>query len=403
MTPYLQELKQRMNKIREELVSYVYEASKVQLDKFREKLIELTGFSDEEADSITKLELARHLNIQFLNQKGGQFIALTTLRQQLEDKKRFLGAITSELLANSQRIDLLIEHNQTKGNFREHLLRNVLKKYLPGKFEVATGFIDGCKRQCDILIYDGHNYSPYFKEEGLVVIPAKSLRAVIEVKTTLNTSTLKDGLSLLDEISRTRNFPVPFFKGIFAFRTEYMDVTSASQVIKEYYNRIDDVINEPNEVQHLFQVVDAVSVLNSHYIQTELIDLHRNDQTIRPRVYSAISDISDLNISGTSFFSKMFAYLNVEATAKQNNNSYFKELDYHTKFKKEAEITDIDWKPSFRFGSEHTGTDVSIAKRVEDFLNWQQGYISLKEFEDIYSSNPGGRFKLHGYYKRPSE
>jgi hypothetical protein len=60
---------------------------------------------------------------------------------------------------------------------------------------VGQGFVVDCEGQCsdqiDMIIYD-RQYSPFlFKEEGTFYIPAESVYAVLEVKTTLAMSTVQ--------------------------------------------------------------------------------------------------------------------------------------------------------------------------------------------------------------------
>lgn len=92
-----------------------------------------------------------------------------------------------------------IKHNLTIGMLAEELLRDSLKMLLPQKASISQGFItngESCSPQCDIIIYDSQNFAPLFKTESLVVLPANSVIAVIEVKTTIGEKqfhkTLKD-------------------------------------------------------------------------------------------------------------------------------------------------------------------------------------------------------------------
>lgn len=399
--PYYLNLKKGFNNKRQDLYDVIYGKGKLLLEEYLQLIVSSCGFSIEEAEAITKVELARALNIKFLDQKGGGFITLSTLRKSHEDKKRFLGSITDELNANSNRIDYLISHSQTKGNFREFLLRNILKKYIPQKFTVATGFIENCARQCDIIIYDSQNYSPFFKEDELVVVPEKSVRAVIEVKTTLQTNSLTESLELLDEVAGRRSFPAPFFKGIFAFKTDYKEVSSIARAIKEFYQIDDDYKSNKRGVEYLFQVVDAVSVISSHHLEVSLLDLKREDRTVRPRLYSAISDQDSINISGSCFFAKLFSFLDVDHIAKRNNNSYFEALDVQIKFKLEEELVDQTWIPTWMFHNEHENTSESIMNRLKDVIHWQQGFVSMEELENKYFGEIMHGFDPDSYYKNP--
>ena len=101
-------------------------------------------------------------------------------------------SLSDELNGIHRRLDMLISHMPTIGNYREIILRSFLAKYLPSRYRVATGFILGRsqspKGQIDILIYDRLHSVPVFREGDLVVIPAGAVRAIIEVKSTLTST-----------------------------------------------------------------------------------------------------------------------------------------------------------------------------------------------------------------------
>jgi len=74
--------------------------------------------------------------------------------RQQEQERKFAATLAAELSEMSTRINGVIPHAGEKGRYREDLLRTVLERNLPTRYHVATGFIYGCKRQLDILIYD---------------------------------------------------------------------------------------------------------------------------------------------------------------------------------------------------------------------------------------------------------
>jgi hypothetical protein len=137
------------------------------------------------------------------------------------DRRDYLSSLSEELLAQSRKVDFLIRHSGTVGNFREELFRGFLRKILPGKFEVSTGFIEDCARQLDVIVWDSLNYAPLFREGEVVVVPRDSVRAVIEVKTKLDTNALDEALGILFEATARHPQVVPMFQGIFAFEEGY--------------------------------------------------------------------------------------------------------------------------------------------------------------------------------------
>lgn len=122
------------------------------------------------------------------------------------------AALLGESFAS--RIDLLTQviqdaHYPSIGSYKERLLSEIIRKYLPRSMDVGTGFVlfphedtspPGGKanhdplnrsafalsRQCDILIFDGATYPPVFRDGDFVVLRPESVKAVVEVKGSLN-------------------------------------------------------------------------------------------------------------------------------------------------------------------------------------------------------------------------
>lgn len=113
----------------------------------------------------------------------------------------------------SSKIDLLEKiikgnHYPSLGKYKERLLADIIKSYIPKKFEVGNGFVlfvheatDERKskagfddlnmgsfivsRECDLIIYDSANVPVIFRDGEFVVVRPESVRAVVEVKGTL--------------------------------------------------------------------------------------------------------------------------------------------------------------------------------------------------------------------------
>jgi len=110
----------------------------------------------------------------------------------------------------SSRIDLLAQiikgaHYPSLGSYKERILSETIRNYLPRSLEVGTGFVlfpheddqpheyfdplnqsaFAISRQCDILIFDANMYPPVFRDKDFVVLRPESVRAVIEVKGSL--------------------------------------------------------------------------------------------------------------------------------------------------------------------------------------------------------------------------
>lgn len=114
-----------------------------------------------------------------------------------------LASWSAELLSTTGRIRNLIghRHEPTAGGYLETLLRHLLRRVLPDRYRVSTGFIYNWgrdpSRQIDVLIWDPQNHVAHLEQGELVILAPEAVAAIIEVKTTLNTKTLDDAIDLL--------------------------------------------------------------------------------------------------------------------------------------------------------------------------------------------------------------
>jgi hypothetical protein len=119
--------------------------------------------------------------------------------------EEFYALVSDELLNKLKQIKVFIKkHSSTIGLLTEEILRTFLKNYLPKRVTVEQGFVRSktgrLSKQCDIIIYDSHNYAPFYRINDVVVVPVDSVIAIIEVKTTLNKSIFRDTLIYFHDI-----------------------------------------------------------------------------------------------------------------------------------------------------------------------------------------------------------
>lgn len=109
-------------------------------------------------------------------------------------------------------------HYPSLGQYKERLLADTIRGFLPRTVEVGTGFVMfphedpnppggpdlydplnqsaySVSRQCDILIYDVARFPPVFRDGEFVVVRPEAVRAVIEVKGSLS---IKETQTLLE-------------------------------------------------------------------------------------------------------------------------------------------------------------------------------------------------------------
>ncbi len=103
-----------------------------------------------------------------------------------------------QLRTDADYFSRLTAHPGEKGRLNESHLVRTMRRYLPEKFGLGTGFIvsggDSISesRQCDIIIYDRANNVPFYASDAWQIFPIEMVYGVIEVKTTLNKVAIKD-------------------------------------------------------------------------------------------------------------------------------------------------------------------------------------------------------------------
>jgi hypothetical protein len=137
---------------------------------------------------------------------------------------------TRELLILTNKVRSLIDHWGEDGRYKEVVLKNIIKRFLPEKFTIGTGFVvkqtenrgdHMSSRQIDLIIYDDAS-AVLFKEGDFVIVTPDSVRAIIEVKANLYNQRLTDVVHRANEngqfiFSGKQNKSEQFFNGIFGY------------------------------------------------------------------------------------------------------------------------------------------------------------------------------------------
>lgn len=112
------------------------------------------------------------------------------------------------------------------GRYKEAILKNICRRFLPNNMSIGTGFILGennyVSKQIDIIVYN-NNIPVLFQEGDFVITTLSSVIGIIEVKTKLNTSTLGDVIAefekSLSPLKNHQNFN-NIFTGLFSYEFE---------------------------------------------------------------------------------------------------------------------------------------------------------------------------------------
>ena len=157
------------------------------------------------------------------------------------DPEEFQKSITEELDTIKNRVRNLIgsSHWGEEGRYKEAILRNVIKKFLPSNLSIGTGFVikknngnTQISSQIDIIIYD-NTIPVLFSEGDFVITTYKNVKGIIEVKTKIINNQLQEIIQKAETNGKLIGKNI--FNGIFSYEYEYKgDINeNIDKIIKE--------------------------------------------------------------------------------------------------------------------------------------------------------------------------
>ena len=154
------------------------------------------------------------------------------------DMIEYHKSLNRELQALKDRVRNLMDdpHWLTDGEWKETVLRSILRKHLPQSVQVGRGFVftpARCSKQIDVLIYDS-SAPLIFKEGDLVFATPDAIKAIVEVKSKATLQILSQAIDNLVFNSEVINqafadFAHPqlrlkrFITGLFSFDSDIDD------------------------------------------------------------------------------------------------------------------------------------------------------------------------------------
>lgn len=103
----------------------------------------------------------------------------------------------------------LYSHRGVVGQFREGIVKRLLRPHLPQCFGIGSGEVfseDGqSSKQIDVVLYDAIFSNALFKNEASSLFPCESIYGTIEIKSTLNADELRkaiDNIKSVKSLSR---------------------------------------------------------------------------------------------------------------------------------------------------------------------------------------------------------
>ena len=133
------------------------------------------------------------------------------------DGKRFLAeAFSAEQAVLAQQLNFSsksITHNGVMGDVNERHFIDMLRKYLPRRYEVAQGIVidsnGATSDQIDIVIFDNLYTPTLLDQQEHRFIPAEAVYCVLEVKPTLNKDYLEYAADKAESVRRLERTSVP--------------------------------------------------------------------------------------------------------------------------------------------------------------------------------------------------
>jgi hypothetical protein len=135
----------------------------------------------------------------------------------------YFQSLAGEVDALCNRVRYLIEdhHWQTDGEWKESVVRQILRRHLPSSAVVGRGFVvasAGVSHQIDVFVTDA-NKPVLFKDGDFTIVTPDAVIGILEVKTRVDSSILRTVARKLGAtMLLIRGHPNPrAFAGVFAF------------------------------------------------------------------------------------------------------------------------------------------------------------------------------------------
>lgn len=163
---------------------------------------------------------------------------------------------TYELLAMARNLSFWLDgvHHPSEGEYLEYAVRSYLRRRIPRRFEISTGFISlleantqndnsvqvtrKVSRQFDILIWDADTYPPLFRADNFVILMPESVRAIIEITKCLNAKKILTDLQKLDDLYELYSPERQKFRpytAMLALSSKKVPITNFLQYLEKFY------------------------------------------------------------------------------------------------------------------------------------------------------------------------
>lgn len=165
---------------------------------------------------------------------------------------RYYQIELEKLRVESEKISIFTKHPGTLGSFREQLLKDYIRKFIPNFLSVNSGFVSDYRnadkdqihqkqtRQIDLIIHDENYYTPFLKTFDFSIIEPESLYAAIEIKSKLTFHKVYGGK--IKESTKSDKFPFDDGECYYCWGGTLIDamenIRSISSLVNEYKQKV---------------------------------------------------------------------------------------------------------------------------------------------------------------------
>lgn len=207
----------------------------------------------------------------------------------------------------------LTNHPGSKGRFIELLLINLLKKYLPKKYDFASGFycsinpkIEEASQQIDIICYDHLNFPLFFNCNEMVAVSPRAVKGLIEVKSVMTSGSIRQLLKQANcEVAKQLAIDVKF--NLLSVKSQITPEVVCKEILDFYHNDDVPVIRGLGVIYSLdWEDIIVFNVSNNSYKMLILNNFNYNISTfvniLIKDLYGLDAYMSVANLIGPSLF-----------------------------------------------------------------------------------------------------
>jgi hypothetical protein len=137
-------------------------------------------------------------------------------------KIEYFASFADEIASKFRRLQVLVGHPTTSGDYHEEVIRTVLRTFLAKRFSVKKGFIyagpENVSKQLDVLIVDETVPAAYIFQEGdFAIVTPQAAVAVMEIKSAIDASAFDGALQNMESAKATQDLPARLTGLVFGY------------------------------------------------------------------------------------------------------------------------------------------------------------------------------------------